>query len=81
MPSTTAPPSVTPWYNKRKYRRCQDGSDHEGRLELVTWSTPAEGLGFAACDESESEELKQKFEVWLVEWLHVENVECSDACG
>lgn len=57
------------WYNKSKYRLCEDGFNHEGRLELVTWDTPAdqynsEALGWGACAGAEdSEGLKRKFEV------------------
>lgn len=58
-----------PWYDQPKYRRCMDGFNHEGRLELVTWDTPAdqytsEALGWGACaDVPEGPaDLKRKFE-------------------
>jgi hypothetical protein len=51
-------------------RRCQDGSLHKGKLELVTWDTPenpnenyGEAMGWGAVVEDEAEVLKQKFEV------------------
>ncbi|KAH8586022.1 hypothetical protein B0O99DRAFT_695870 [Bisporella sp. PMI_857] len=50
-------------------RRCDDGSLHEGKLELVTWDTPenpdedySEAMGWGAVVKSEAEEFKQKFE-------------------
>lgn len=56
-----------PWYDKPKYRLCEDGHNHEGRLELVTWETPAdeycrEHLYWGACAD-DAEGLKRKFEV------------------
>ncbi|KAK7005802.1 hypothetical protein R3P38DRAFT_3039683 [Favolaschia claudopus] len=48
------------WYDK--HRKCQDGSKHEGRLELVTWDCPEEELGWGACFANESEDLKKQFE-------------------
>lgn len=55
-----------PWYKKPKYCLCEDGFKHEGRMELVTWDTPAgpynsEALGWGATAE-DSEGLKRKFE-------------------
>ena len=53
------------WYDV--YRRCEDGGNHEGRLELITWSTSAadaEGweMGWGNCLAEESKALKKKFE-------------------
>ncbi|KAK6992430.1 hypothetical protein R3P38DRAFT_192679 [Favolaschia claudopus] len=48
------------WYDR--HRKCQDGSKHEGRLELVTWDCPEEELGWDACFANESENLKKEFE-------------------
>ncbi|CAL8585017.1 hypothetical protein XPA_010597 [Xanthoria parietina] len=63
-PST--PPSQI-WYDK--YRKCKDGNKHEGRLELITWSTPAnehedwsEDMGWGNVIVAEAEDLKRKFE-------------------
>lgn len=61
---------MSEWYDKPKYRRCEDGFNHEGRLQLVTWDTPAgpynpEALGWGATITTESEGLKRKFEVTL----------------
>lgn len=58
------PPQV--WYDA--HRRCDDGVNHEGRLELITWPSSAadtgeeEDLGWGACFVEESEDLKHKFE-------------------
>ena len=62
------------WYVKLSIRRCEDGSLHEGRLELITGrhrripatNTP-EALGWGACVEEAAGDLKQKFEVYTVE--------------
>ncbi|KAJ7579326.1 hypothetical protein C8J56DRAFT_342204 [Mycena floridula] len=50
------------WYDK--YRRCQDGRDHEGRLELITWSGMSDGdaMGWGNMFAEESDEMKRKFE-------------------
>ncbi|KAG7085811.1 hypothetical protein E1B28_003349 [Marasmius oreades] len=52
------------WYDG--YRACQDGSLHEGELELITWECyePDFGLhlGWGGCFREESEDLKRKFE-------------------
>ncbi|EIM84495.1 uncharacterized protein STEHIDRAFT_100561 [Stereum hirsutum FP-91666 SS1] len=50
----------TVWYDK--YRACEDGSIHEGRLELITWPSPTEGTGWGACLLEEADDLKRKFE-------------------
>ncbi|KAH8105312.1 hypothetical protein BXZ70DRAFT_920313 [Cristinia sonorae] len=52
---------VCRWYNR--YRLCEDGNLHEGKLELITWPFPAEDLGWGACFTEESDDLKRKFEV------------------
>lgn len=46
------------WYDI--HRNCDDGGQHEGRLELITWSTPAAdangeemGWGNVLVEESE----------------------------
>jgi hypothetical protein len=51
-------------------RRCEDGSLHEGKLELVTWDTPenpnedySEAMGWGAVVQDGAEEFKHKFEV------------------
>ncbi|KZV82942.1 hypothetical protein EXIGLDRAFT_664085 [Exidia glandulosa HHB12029] len=48
-----------------QYRGCQDGSMHQGRLELVTWTShpDADGdrTGFAAVVLSEVEDVKKMF--------------------
>ncbi|KAG7001403.1 hypothetical protein G7Y79_00032g067560 [Physcia stellaris] len=62
--STCHTPQV--WYDA--HRRCEDGANHEGRLELITWPSLAadtgdeEDLGWGACFAEESEDLKHKFE-------------------
>jgi hypothetical protein len=65
------PPHMIPWWSSPKYTLCEDGSSHEGKLELVTWNTPAhqgihgmeEELGWGACILSEVDYLKEKFNV------------------
>ena len=59
------------WYDKSKYRHCEDGADHEGRLELITWDTPGldesgEEVGWGACSKPDSDDLKRKFEVRIM---------------
>ncbi|KAF7376440.1 hypothetical protein MSAN_00059600 [Mycena sanguinolenta] len=49
------------WYDK--HRLCQDGTTHEGRLELITWNCPEKGLGWGACFADESDDLKTKFKL------------------
>uniref|UniRef100_A0A8H8CRD5 MYND-type domain-containing protein n=1 Tax=Psilocybe cubensis TaxID=181762 RepID=A0A8H8CRD5_PSICU len=49
------------WYDK--FRKCRDGSLHEGKLELITWPCPEEGTGWGGCLAEESDALKRKFEV------------------
>ncbi|KAF7306001.1 hypothetical protein HMN09_00754600 [Mycena chlorophos] len=44
------------------FRKCDDGHLHEGRLELITWDCPEEGLGWGACLKEESDDLKKTFE-------------------
>ncbi|KAF7315697.1 hypothetical protein MIND_00085300 [Mycena indigotica] len=48
------------WYDK--HRKNRDGSLHEGRMELITWDCPAEGLGWGACFKEESDDLKKDFQ-------------------
>jgi hypothetical protein len=50
------------WYNK--YRKCKDGSLHEGKLELITWNSTSEGdkMGWGNTLLEESADLKAKFE-------------------
>lgn len=43
------------------YRRCEDGSNHMGKLELVTWDF--EDLGWGGTEKEETAELREKFEV------------------
>ena len=56
---------LRPWYDA--HRRCEDGSKHEGRLELIKWSTQAEDaggedMGWGNILAEESEGLKRKFD-------------------
>ena len=48
------------WYDR--YRKCKDGSLHERKLELMTWPSPQEELGWGGCFADESDDLKRKFE-------------------
>ena len=48
------------WYDK--YRKCQDGTKHEGQLELITWVCGEEDIGFGACFLDECDDLKKTFE-------------------
>ncbi|KII86930.1 hypothetical protein PLICRDRAFT_113878, partial [Plicaturopsis crispa FD-325 SS-3] len=50
------------WYDK--YRKCNDGSSHFGKLELITWDCVDEDgeLGWGACYKNESDDLKKSFE-------------------
>lgn len=63
--ATCHPPQV--WHDTQ--RRCNDGANHEGRLELITWPTPAaatiseEDMGWGNCILEESEDLKKEFEI------------------
>ncbi|KAK1231059.1 hypothetical protein PQX77_005835 [Marasmius sp. AFHP31] len=51
------------WYDG--YRACQDGSVHEGELELITWDCHEPefktDLGWGGCVREESDDLKRKF--------------------
>jgi hypothetical protein len=49
------------WYDR--YRKCKDGGQHDGKLELITWPSPREGFGWGGCFAEESDDLKRKFEV------------------
>jgi hypothetical protein len=66
MNSTYGP---SPWYDTDSIRRCTDGNLHEGRLELITWSTPPnesngwEALGWGHVILDEVADFKKKFEV------------------
>ncbi|KIM38928.1 hypothetical protein M413DRAFT_447585 [Hebeloma cylindrosporum] len=52
---------VTPvWYDR--YRKCNDGNLHEGKLELMTWPSEKEELGWGGVCVEESEDHKRKFE-------------------
>ena len=44
-----------PWYDKIKYRKCEDGNLHEGKLELITWPCEIEGTGWGSCLADESD--------------------------
>ncbi|KAF8204539.1 hypothetical protein BJ912DRAFT_938625 [Pholiota molesta] len=48
------------WYDA--HRTCRDGSRHEGRLELITWASAAEGTGWGYCAREESDALRARFE-------------------
>jgi hypothetical protein len=64
-------PSPKKWYDAPSIRRCEDGTLHEGKAELITWSyTPGsdadfgdEATGFGAVILEEAEEFKSHFEV------------------
>ncbi|KUJ23195.1 uncharacterized protein LY89DRAFT_679990 [Mollisia scopiformis] len=62
-----SPQLPTIWQNiPFKIRKCQDGGEHRGNLEIVTWDSVSElgePMGWGACLKEESEDLKQKFEV------------------
>ena len=66
-------PSPKSWYDTPSIRLCEDGTLHEGRLELITWSyTPSseadewdKPTGFAAVILEEAEDFKRHFEVCL----------------
>jgi len=49
------------WYDK--HRKCQDGSFHEGKLELITWPCELEETGWGHCTPEESDDLRKKLEV------------------
>jgi hypothetical protein len=51
-----------PWYDK--YRKCSDGSLHEGKLELITWNSISydEEMGWGNVILEESADMKAKFE-------------------
>ncbi|KAF7306000.1 hypothetical protein HMN09_00754500 [Mycena chlorophos] len=54
--------AATPkWYDDDKYRICQDGVKHEGRLELITWDTPERGLGWGGARKEDAEALRKEF--------------------
>lgn len=65
-PQKPTPDSTTAsWHDK--HRKCDDGANHEGKLELITWSTPAadaggEAMGWGNMLASESEDTKRRFE-------------------
>ncbi|KAF8173096.1 hypothetical protein BJ912DRAFT_859582 [Pholiota molesta] len=48
------------WYDR--YRTCRDGSRHEGRLELITWASAAEGTGWGYKPLAEAAALRARFE-------------------
>ncbi|PPQ70359.1 hypothetical protein CVT26_013793 [Gymnopilus dilepis] len=48
------------WYDK--HRKCEDGSRHEGKLELITWSNEEEGTGWGHCTVEEADDLRRSFE-------------------
>ncbi|KAG2445471.1 hypothetical protein HXX76_000088 [Chlamydomonas incerta] len=59
------PPARKPkvWYDK--HRKCEDGSEHEGELELITWngkSDDGQQLGWGAVMMEEAEDHKRSFE-------------------
>jgi hypothetical protein len=62
MSSTTNMPTSSQWYDR--HRKCEDGNSHEGKLELITWTSTADGgrMGWGNCLATESDELKEKFE-------------------
>ncbi|GLB41022.1 putative MYND finger [Lyophyllum shimeji] len=48
------------WYDK--HRKCRDGHNHEGDLELITWNCPKEKTGWGAVCLEEADDLKHRFE-------------------
>ncbi|KAF6525606.1 hypothetical protein HZS61_011401 [Fusarium oxysporum f. sp. conglutinans] len=62
MLSTTGMPTSSQWYDR--HRSCKDGCSHEGKLELITWTSTAgeDRMGWGNCLASESDELEEKFE-------------------
>lgn len=52
------------WYDR--YRKCKDGTQHFGELELITWGgrdpTFGEEIGWGNCVVSESADLKRRYE-------------------
>lgn len=71
MAAVSKTPCAKKWYDTPSIRRCEDGTLHEGRLELITWSyTPDkdadlwdEPTGFASVILKEEGEFKDHFEV------------------
>ena len=55
-------PTSSQWYDR--YRKCEDGNSHEGKLELITWPSTAgqDRMGWGNCLATESDELKEKFD-------------------
>jgi hypothetical protein len=54
----------TVWPNvPEKQRKCEDGGRHSGSLEIVTWETPEQDMGWACEPLDEAAALKTKFEV------------------
>ncbi|TFK99195.1 hypothetical protein BDV98DRAFT_511234, partial [Pterulicium gracile] len=51
-----------PWYDK--HRKCDDRSEHFGKLELIIWTGVDDGdkLGFGCVYEDEADDLKHRFE-------------------
>ncbi len=47
------------WYDC--HRLCQDGSEHFGDLELITWKCPTDGTGWGNVFVEEEEHMKKKF--------------------
>lgn len=62
MSSAISTPTSSQWNDR--YRRCKDGNSHEGKLELITWTSTAHGerMGWGNCLASESDQLKERFE-------------------
>jgi hypothetical protein len=62
MSSATSVPTSSQWYDR--HRKCEDGNSHEGKLELITWTSTDDGerMGWGNCLATESDELKEKFE-------------------
>ena len=66
MPQPTIPlnnTTTSQWYDR--YRKCEDGANHEGRLELITWTGQdefGEELGWGNCIIEECADMKRKFD-------------------
>jgi hypothetical protein len=71
MAAANKTPDTKKWYDTPSIRRCEDGTLHEGQLELITWSYTPDGdadswdepTGFASVILKEEGEFKDHFEV------------------
>lgn len=71
MAAVNRNPGPKQWYDTPSIRRCEDGTLHEGQLQLITWSYKPDGeeglggeaTGFGAVIMEEEAEFKKHFEV------------------